>query len=262
MAGLLHSFVICAYKDSPYLEDLIACLRAQTTQSPIAIATSTPTDGVREIAARHGLPLHVNPTAAGIAGDWNFAYETAGTDLVTLAHQDDVYEPVFTERTLAAYARHPDAVLCYTDYFEIRPEGRVYANKLLRIKRAMNAPIGWFPRSRWVRNRMLSLGCPISCPAVTYHKARFPDFRFTDVYKNDLDWEAWYRLARESGAFLYVREPLLGHRIHEGSETTHSIRSGVRAAEDLDMFRKYWPDGIARAIHRAYSGGMKSNETA
>jgi len=256
----VHSFAICAYKDSPYLCELIESLLAQTVHSHILMTTSTPTDTLLETAKKYGVPLFLNKISAGIAPDWNFAYAHAKTEFVTLAHQDDIYEPAFTERVMEAFARVKNPILAYTNYFEIRPEGRVYKNRLLRIKRLMNAPIGWFPRSRFVRNHVLSFGCPVSCPSVTFNRKRFPDFRFTDVYKNNMDWEAWYRLAREPGAFLYVKEPLIGHRIHEGSETTNSIENGVRSAEDFDMYRKYWPDSIARFLLRHYERGLESND--
>ena len=91
-----HSFAICAYKDSLYLRELIETLFAQTVRSRIFIATSTPTEAIRGIAGEYDIPLHINGASAGISSDWNFAYAQAETDFVTLAHQDDVYEPVFT----------------------------------------------------------------------------------------------------------------------------------------------------------------------
>ncbi|MDR1797150.1 MAG: glycosyltransferase family 2 protein [Clostridiales Family XIII bacterium] len=256
-----HSFIVLAYKNSEYIEDLFDSLFAQTEHSEIQVATSTPTDALRQKAERYGLKVRVNPVAGGIASDWNFAYETARTDCVTLAHQDDLYEPDFTKRTMAAFRAAKDPILVYTNYFEIRPEGRTYANRLLRIKRLMNLPVGAFPKSPWVRNHVFAFGCPVSCPSVTYNKKRFPDFRFSGDYKNDLDWEAWHRLAAEPGEFIYLPTPLIGHRIHDESETTNSILSGVRSREDLEMFRKYWKnEKWIRFLHRLYEGGMKSND--
>ena len=37
-----HTFAICAYKESPYLEECITSLMEQTVKSEIFIATSTP----------------------------------------------------------------------------------------------------------------------------------------------------------------------------------------------------------------------------
>jgi len=256
-----HSFVICAYKDSDYLEDLIDSLLAQTVQSKILISTSTPTDSIYSAAKKRGFEVFVNPVAGGIGSDWNYAYSIADTDYVTLAHQDDVYEPTYTEQVLAKYAKAKTPILVYTNYYEIRPEGRVTNNRLLRVKSLMNMPIGAFPKSRFVRHRVFSMGCPVSCPSVAYNKRRFPDFAFVTYMKTDMDWEAWYRLSQEPGEFIYIKDRLIGHRIHEGSETSGGIESGARSAEDLEMYKRYWPDGIARILHRFYEKGLDSNKT-
>ena len=42
-----HTFAICAYKESPYLEECIKSLKNQTIKSNILIATSTPNDYIR-----------------------------------------------------------------------------------------------------------------------------------------------------------------------------------------------------------------------
>lgn len=255
-----HSFAILSYKDSVYIEALIASLFAQTIKSEIIISTSTPTDKTYEIAKKNNIKVFVNPESGkGIGADWNFAFSAAETEYVTLAHQDDIYEPLYTEKTIAALARAKNPILAYTKYYEIRPEGVVTNNRLLRIKSLMNKPIGVFPKSRFVRNRVLSMGCPISCPSVTYNKKRFPDFKFITDMKTDLDWDAWYSLSNEMGEFVYIRDYLVGHRVHIGSETTNGIGSGARSAEDLIMYKRYWPDGIARFLHRQYEKGLKSN---
>jgi len=254
-----HTFVICTYKDSEYLDDLLASLFAQTVRSDIVIATSTPTDRIFNTAERNDLDVCVNPEAEGIGSDWTFAYSLADTDYITLAHQDDIYEPEYTKKTLAGFQKAKNPIIVYTNYYELRPEGRVNENRLLKVKSLMNTPIGAFPGSRFVRNRVFSMGCPISCPSVAYNKKRFPEFSFERNMKTNLDWDAWYRLAKEPGEFVYIKERLIGHRIHENSETTSGIGSGARSAEDLTMFKRYWPDGIARFIHRYYEKGLQSN---
>ena len=45
-----HTFVICAYKESKYLEDCIKSLKAQEVKSDIKIATSTPNEYIYSIA--------------------------------------------------------------------------------------------------------------------------------------------------------------------------------------------------------------------
>ena len=47
-----HTFAICAYKESPYLEECIQSLMNQTVKSDILIATATPSKYIDDIAAK------------------------------------------------------------------------------------------------------------------------------------------------------------------------------------------------------------------
>ena len=51
-----HTFAICAYKESPYLEECIKSLKNQTIKSNILIATSTPNDYIKGIADKYAIP--------------------------------------------------------------------------------------------------------------------------------------------------------------------------------------------------------------
>jgi len=261
-----HTFVVCAYKESVFLDDTVSRLLNQTINSNVLISTSTPNPTIKAAADKYGLEVRVNPNGGTSAKDWNFAYSQADTDYVTLAHQDDIYEPAFAEKTLAALENAKNPVLAYTDYYEIRyaatdePGERVEENKILRIKRKMLRTIDLAKSNRWLRNRVLSLGYPMNCPGSTYVKRRFKSLDFIQDWQNSHDWEVAIRLASEKGEFLYIKDLLLGHRIYLESQTTNTIGSGIRYAEDLECFRRYWPDPIAKAILKQYSKSYKSNQ--
>ena len=87
-----HTFVICAYKESKYLEECIQSLLEQTVKSNIIMETSTPNDYIKNIANKYNLPLVINEGEKGIAQDWNYGVSQTKTDYVTVAHQDDIYE--------------------------------------------------------------------------------------------------------------------------------------------------------------------------
>ena len=89
-----HTFVVCAYKESPYLEKCIQSVLKQSEKSSVVISTGTPNDYIKEIAKKYELPMYVNTGKTSIADDWNFAVSCVDTDLVTLAHQDDIYEKI------------------------------------------------------------------------------------------------------------------------------------------------------------------------
>ena len=255
-----HTFVLCAYKESPYLEDCVKSLLGQTVKSTVLISTSTPNETIDAVAGKYGIPVYINEGERGITGDWNSAVSRAKTPYVTIAHQDDLYEPTYTESVLNKLTSAKNPILVFTDYFEIRDGERVYKNKLLKIKKLMNLGFRISRYNRWTRLRVLSIGNSICCPSVTYSTEVFRDFRFDGRFKFACDWDAWDRLARKKGAFLYVHKPLMGHRIHEESETTKQTGGEGRAREEYTMFRRYWPDAIAKKLSKFYGKGADSNQ--
>ena len=257
-----HIFAICAYGESPYLEECILSLKAQTVKSNIILATATPNEHIKELCNRYELPLFINNGEHGITQDWNFALSRADAEYVTIAHQDDVYCPNYLEEVLKqlAFAKRP--IIAFSDYGELRNGMHVDNNKLLKIKRALLLPLRtkllW--NRIWVRRRVLSLGSPICCPSVTFVKSNCPDVIFQHRYRADEDWEAWEMLSKRKGAFVFCNEILMYHRIHEESETSKILEDNGRTWEDLEMFSKFWPYPIAKVITKLYGTSEKSNK--
>ena len=66
----IHTFAVCAYKQSPYLRECLESLRKQTVRSSIVLATSTPSAFLQELADEYAAEYRVNPDAGkGIAAD-------------------------------------------------------------------------------------------------------------------------------------------------------------------------------------------------
>ncbi len=256
-----HTYVLCAYKESAFLEECVKSLIAQTLSSNILIATSTPNEHITSIAQKYDLPIYINEGEKGIGGDWNFAYSKANTPLITIAHQDDIYEPTYTEEMLDYINKSKNPIIYFSGYGELRNGEKIYNNSLLKIKKLMLSPlkIRAFWTSRFVRRRILSLGCPICCPAVTFVQKMVGENPFTNDYLSDIDWQQWEMQSRKKGSFVYNSKPLMCHRIHEESATTEIIGDSKRSKEDFDMFCKFWPRPIAKFIAKLYSNSEKSN---
>ena len=111
-----HTWVICAYGESQYLEACIQSLKNQTLTSKIICYTSTPLTSIYEICGKYDIPVH-HKTGGGIGRDWNQALSFVTTKYATIAHQDDYYEPKFLEKTLEAFEAHQDGLITFTDYF-------------------------------------------------------------------------------------------------------------------------------------------------
>jgi hypothetical protein len=258
-----HTFAIPVYRSAPNLAALIESLHAQTgRRSEILLATSTPSAELTAFAARHALPLHINPQHVDIATDWNFALTVAPTTLVTLAHQDDLFLPDYAAHLIAALRRHAGALLAFSDYSEHTPQGARPANINLRIKRVLShrafgaREVLSEPHQKL---RLLSFGNPICCPSVMLNRATLGEFRFPRGFQTNLDWMAWLELARRPGSFVYVRECLVSKGVHPGSETTATIANRARQREDRALFETLWPRPVAAALTAAYKLGYRAN---
>jgi len=259
-----HTFAIPVYREAPQLAVLIESLRAQNPQgrSAILIATSTPSPELESFARRHALALHINPHRADIAADWNFALGAAQTELVTLAHQDDIFAPSYVAALAGGLRRHPDALFAFCDYSEHTAAGARPANINLRIKQSLrHRAFGARESIAQPRDklRLLSLGNPICCPSVMFNRSTLVDFSFPAGFKTNLDWMAWLELARRPGGFVYVRESLVSKGVHPGSETTATIANRAREREDRAIFDLLWPKPVAVLLAFVYRLGYLAN---
>lgn len=252
-----HTFVICAYKESPYLEDCIASLCNQTVQSRVILYTSTPNDFIQQLCNEYEIEMYTKP-GGGIGKDWNNALSFVNTKYATIAHQDDFYLETYAEEVINCFLNHSESLIVYSDYSEWKNGMVIPHNRNLKIKNIMLKAMNIFPRSVFWRNRVLSLGNPICCPAVSYNLAKLDGFTFDEAMKVSLDWKAWYEISQKKGDFRFVDRQLMYHRIHELSETTNSISNNSRTNEDLVMYQLYWPKLVANFLMKFY---VKSQET-
>ena len=146
---IIHTFAVCAYKDSPYLEECLRSVTSQTVKSEVICCTSTPSSYIRELTARYQVPLYVRDGASNIREDWMFAYGKAQGRFVTIAHQDDRYRSDYAEKLLKAWKKYPDLLLFASDYLTIRmteKEGEMKAipepfNMVWLVKKILRLPL-------------------------------------------------------------------------------------------------------------------------
>ena len=243
-----HSFAVMAYKESPYLSHCLDSLMNQTVRSEIFITTSTPSPYIDEIAKKYGIQVFVTEPAKGIAHDWNFSLDSAKTKYVTLAHQDDIYVPDYTERCLKSSEKFDDTLICFTGYSElINDEKERSSTLMLNAKKVLNFMFMPFKKNikskSWKRFSQ-AFGTPIPCPTVMFNKELLGDFKFSEKYKVSLDWDAWLRMSSMNGRFVYIPKILVKHRIHLDSATTEGIKANVRQTEDFEIYCRINPSRL------------------
>ena len=255
-----HTFVICAYKESQYLEECIKSVLNQNVKSNVIISTSTPNEYINNLAKKYDIPVFINEGESGIGQDWNFGISKVETDYLTIAHQDDIYKQNYLEEIVNNLEKGNDFIIAFTDYREIKNGKEIELTKNLKIKKILLFPLRIFKKSKFVRRRVLSLGTPICCPSVTINKKITGENPYKTELKCDLDWDTWDKMSKYDGRFLYIPKELMGHRIHEQSETSNLIENNIRLEEDLLMFKRYWPEPIAKFIMKFYKNAVKTNK--
>ncbi|MGX7011910.1 glycosyltransferase family 2 protein [Lactococcus cremoris] len=258
-----HTFVICAYKESPYLEACIKSLLLQTSVkekiSTILIYTSTPNKYISSIATKYNLAVHTG-IGGGIGNDWNNALSATNTKYVTIAHQDDIYDPLYGKRILELFNSKENINLVFSDYYEIdENDERRKRNINLKIKTLALRILSLSDNKKYQR-RIYAFGNFICCPAVSYNMEKLSDFKFDNTLKMAVDWDAWERIMKRSGFIRYIPERLMAHRIHSESETTNNTIDKNREKEEYDMFRRYWGENITKILMNFYTNNQKGNE--
>lgn len=257
-----HTFVISAFGNSPYLEDCIDSICKQSVLTHFLITTATPSEYLRYVAQKYNCPLIVRDGKPNISDDWNYAYRQAKTRLITIAHQDDVYCSNYVETMLGRINSAHNPIIYFTNYGEIRNSKQLDRTRLLTAKRILCFPckINNLSMRRFWKRLLLAFGNPVCCPSVTYVKEAIPNFCFCSGFRSNLDWDAWERLSKREGSFVYCDKIQMYHRVHEGSETSSCIVDDIRTNEDFEMLQRFWPRSIAGLINSVYSRAQKYNQ--
>lgn len=249
-----HVWAITAHGESKYLEDCICSIKKQTVKSEIIMCTATDNQLIRGLSEKYDIPLFVKKVGEDVVRDnWNYAYNVADGEWVTLAHQDDLYEPDYVEELQKKVRGKEKASIFFSDYIPFGMETKgAKRNKI--IEKAICLPLLFSPfsKSRLIKCFTLALGNAICCPTVSYHKS----FLGKDLYKKsdqngikaNLDWELWIQLAKQKNQFVYSPKELLRYRLHEEQSTAVYMRNDERAKEDYLCFRLMWPKCIVKLL--------------
>lgn len=255
-----HSFAICAYKDSPYLEACIESLLNQSVKSKIFIVSSTPSDYIKNLAEKYNLSLFINIEKKGIGADWNFAYNKASTRLVTIAHQDDIYHKDYTKYLLKLKNKYPDMSLFTTSSKTIRENILIEDTYIEKIKALLRTPLLlWEYSNKSVLKKIsISFGNPIICPSCTYDRFLCGANIFSEKLNFVLDWECLYRLAKDTNRWIYINKALIQYRVHKESATKLCQENNKRIIEESFMFEKIWGKAITKFILFFYTKAHKA----
>lgn len=254
-----HTFVVCAYKESPFLESCIKSLKRQIIKSDIKIATSTPNKYIYSLASKYNIELFVNDLKTGdnisnISKDWQFAYSIAKSELVTIAHQDDYYLKNYVKDLLKYKKKYPDMMLFTTSSITLK-DGKIKEfGKVEIVKKMLRLPLrcNRLNHFEFIKKLAISFGNPIIAPSCTYDKKICPMDLFLSELKFAIDWECLLKLSQVKGRFVLMEKPGIYHRIHAGATTKRSILDHSRQKEESLMFGRLLPRWMVGFYKKMY----------
>ncbi|MEE3460945.1 MAG: glycosyltransferase family 2 protein [Lachnospiraceae bacterium] len=255
------TFVVCAYKECRYLDRSVRALVRQTVKPhAVIISTSTPNEFIDKVALKYGLEVRVNPHGGQIE-DYNFALKQADTELVMLAHQDDILSRRFAEKVIKALNHAKDPIIAFTDYKEMHNDKVDDSQSLMiKIKKILLLPLksSKLSYTNFGKRLALRFGDPITHPSVVNVMKKIPEDPFKKDFHACMDYDLWERLSKVQGSFVYVDRILLHHRMNNDNQSAKLIKgSNDRYDEELDIFCRFWPKPIAKFIMKFYKSAYK-----
>lgn len=264
----LHTFAICAYQDSPYLEACIRSVTGQSVPTRVILCTSTPSAYIQSLADRYQIPVFVREGESDIQADWNFAFEMADARYVTIAHQDDLYGRDYVKTLVRYLRRFSDISLFTTDYVTVRDHKLAPGERLVLVKRLLRIPLRlpYLNHISWIKKAALCFGNSICCPACTYRKDEREDGKAAPFFDSEcrfaLDWDHLITMAEKPGRFICAERPLVYHRLHRDAATNVCMKNSIRFQEEQQMFRRLWPEPVVRVLMKYYQKAYDSYDVS
>ena len=233
-----HTFVILAYHESDDLEECIKSVINQSVKSNVVIATSTPNDYIIDLASQYSLGVMVNKEKSNKGRDYNFAVNSFDSELITIAHQDDLYDRNYTKEILKCYKNNKNATIIFTDNYEIKDNVKIKKSKKLFWKRYFLFPLRFklFQNKKFFKIRALRRDKHICTSSITFVKKNVSKDIFPTNLKYDNDWQGLIDLAKENTGFVYLAKKLVGYRVVEKKYNK------VKEKEDNDIQSSLYPD--------------------
>lgn len=238
-----HTFVILAHNESDDLEECIKSVLKQSVKSNVLIATSTPNDYIIDLASDYSLGVMVN-SEEGKGSDYNFAINTYDSELVTIAHQDDIYDRNYTKEILKCFNNNSDATIIFTDNYEIIGDKKKLNGKELNKKRRKLWPLKYhcFQKNKFFKLRCLKNEKYICTSSITFVKKNIEKELFpTDLIYNN-DWKGLIDLAQKKSKFVYIDKKLVGFRVVKKAFNKEKFM------EDVEILKSLYPSWMIDII--------------
>lgn len=209
------SVIIPCYNHGHYLPHAVRSVLAQTfTDWEAIIVDDGSTDDTRQVAAQFTDPRirYIYQENRGLSGARNTGIAAARGELIALLDADDMWEPEFLARMVAALQETPTAAAAYCGFRWMDAIGNPLKQSVLRV----------VPPERFYEE-LLYQGSWISACSVVVRAAAYREAGpFDESLQACEDYDMWLRMAKPM-QFIGVPEVLVFYR-----------RAGVNMSDDVE----------------------------
>ncbi len=232
-----HTFVILAFNESDDLEECIKSILKQSVKSNVILATSTPNNYILDLASKYSLGVKINENESNKGDDYNFSINSYDSPLLTIAHQDDIYDRNYTKSILKCFKKNNDVTIIFTDNYIIDHDKKINRNKELKRKRFFLLPLkySFFQNKKFFKLRVLKKENCICTSSITFVKKNINKDIFPTNLKYHNDWKGLIDLACEKTKFVYLKERVVGYRIDSKEECWE------RQQEEIEIRKELYP---------------------
>lgn len=218
---LTVSVIIPTYNRAKLVQAAVESVLKQTrVPDEIVVVDDGSTDGTVEALRRFGAPVVVvSQTNQGRSAARNRGLREAHGDLILFLDSDDLLAPECVEHYLQVLEQHPEVGVVYSDAYVVDRDG----NRVALYSHAMrgNRPSGMV-LGELARRCFVTVSSMVRRPLLG-------DDPFEVGAEHCEDYDVWRRLSARC-QFLFLNEPLLSYRFHEGM-TNARQRNEILAAE-------------------------------
>jgi glycosyltransferase involved in cell wall biosynthesis len=223
----LWSVMIPAYNCAVYLRETLAAVLAQDPgheRMQIEVVDDCSTDRTAAVAAGYAdrVAVHRQAENRGNVGNFNACIARSRGRIVHLLHGDDAVRPGFYERLEEPLRDRPEIGAAFCRYIAIDGDGNW--TTISPLESASPGVLdGWAGK--------LALGQRLQPPCMVVRRSTYERLGgFDDRIVYAEDWEMWTRIAA-SYPVWHDPAPLALYRVHEGTVTDRTLRTGANVAD-------------------------------
>lgn len=202
------SVLIPTYNCAKYIGQAIQSVLDQTFEDfEIIISDNASTDNTEEVVRDFKdlrIRYYKNNINVEMGNNWNRCLFSSKGKYIAILCSDDIWLPLFLEKTVEILDFHPDIGLVFTNHY-------FFSNNIVWVRRRIVSPGPHYHFTNIVIQKN-----PIHISATLIRRGCFDDVgEFKSYYTADYDM--WLRISKTRWGIYYIDSPLLKYRMHESN---------------------------------------------